>query len=98
MSGTQPHESEQAWADEFRPALELALDEFLASARWPERERFRRRFTQRGLGNLNLDDLLRDMPRSSWGTVQQIPDRVVLTMQVLRELPAAAPSRCRWLW
>jgi hypothetical protein len=91
MSGTQPHESEQAWADEFRPALELALDEFLASARWPERERFRRRLSQRGLGNLNLDDLLRDMPRSSWGTVQQIPDRVVLTMQVLRELPAAAP-------
>ncbi len=74
----------------FRPALELALAQFLASAEWPERERFRRTLVQRGLDKLNLDELLRDMPRSSWPTRQIPPDRVVLSFQVLQELPGAA--------
>ena len=74
----------------FRPALELALAQFLASAEWPERERFRRTLVQRGLDKLNLDELLRDMPRSSWPARQIPPDRVVLSFQVLQELPGAA--------
>jgi hypothetical protein len=27
------------WIERFQPALQLALDEFLANAKWPERER-----------------------------------------------------------
>lgn len=91
VSGAQAHANEQGWVDRFRPALDLALEEFLASAQWPERERFRRRLTQRGLDHLNLDELLRDMPRSGWERVLLFPDRVVLSLEVLRELPAAAP-------
>ena len=67
------------------------LGEFLDSAQWPEREWLRRRLTQRGLDHLNLDELLRDMPRSGWERVPLIPDPVVLSLQVLRELPEAAP-------
>ena len=80
----------RAWVDRFRPGLELALAQFLASAEWPERERFRRRLIQRGLDQLSLDELLREMPRSSWHARQVPPDRVVLSLQVLRELPEAA--------
>jgi len=79
----------RAWVDKFRPALELALEEFLASAQWPERERFRRMLTQRGLHETNLDELLREMPRSPWERIPLVPDRVVLSLQVLQELPRA---------
>lgn len=80
----------RAWVDRFRPALDLALAQFLASAEWPERERFRRRLAQDGLDPMSLDELLRDMPRSSWPARQIPPDRVTLSLQVLQELPEAA--------
>jgi hypothetical protein len=66
------------------------MAQFLASAEWPERERFRRRLAQDGLDPLSLDELLRDMPRSSWPARQIPPDRVMLSLQVLRELPQSA--------
>jgi hypothetical protein len=91
MSDAEAYTGEKGWVDRFRPALELVLGEFLHSAQWPEREWLRRRLTQRGLDHLNPDDLLRDMPRSGWERVPLVPDRVVLSLQVLRELPAAAP-------
>jgi hypothetical protein len=78
-----------SWVDRFRPALDLALDEFLATAQWPERERFRRKLTQRGLDDLSLDEMLQDMPRSPWGRNMVVPDRIVLSLQVLQELPKA---------
>jgi hypothetical protein len=80
----------QTWVDSFRPSLELALAEFLDLAQWPERERFCRRLVQHGLDQLSLNELLRDMPRSSRAARQIPPDRVVLSLQVLRELPEAA--------
>jgi hypothetical protein len=52
--------------DEFRPALALALDEFLASAEWPERERLLCKLVRRELDHLSLDQLIQDMPKSSW--------------------------------
>lgn len=76
--------------DRFRPALDLALEQFLASAEWPERERFRRRLVQRRLDQLSLDQLLRDMPSSNWHSRQVPPDRVVLSLQVLQGMPQAA--------
>jgi len=91
MSEAEAHAGGKGWVDRFRPVLDLVLGEFLDSAQWPEREWLRRRLTQRGLDHLNLDDLLREMPRSGWGRVPLVPDRVVLSLQVLRELPAAAP-------
>jgi hypothetical protein len=77
------------WVKEFGPALEIALEEFLETAQWPERERFRRKLTQRGLDDLSLDELLRDMPRSSWQRRVGIPDRVILSLQVLQQMPTA---------
>ena len=78
-----------SWVDRFRPALDLALDEFLAAAQWPEREPFRRKLTQRGLDDFSLDEMLQDMPRSPWGRNMVVPDRIVLSLQVLQELPKA---------
>jgi hypothetical protein len=66
------------------------LEQVLASAEWPERERFRRKLVQRGLDQLSLDELLRDMPSSGWHSKQVPPDRVVLSLQVLQEMPRAA--------
>ena len=77
------------WVAKFRPALELALEEFLETAQWPDRERFRRKLIQRGLDDLSLDELLRDMPRSRWQRRMVVPDRVVLSLQVLQDLPSA---------
>jgi hypothetical protein len=79
----------RAWVDKFRPALRLALDEFLRSAEWPQRERFRRKLVQRELDQLNLDELLHDMPKSQWESRQLPPDRIVLSLQVLQELTEA---------
>jgi hypothetical protein len=74
---------------QFRPALDLALDEFLQTAQWPQRERFRRTLTQRGLGDLNLEEMLRRMPRSPWERNMLVPDQIILSLQVLEELPKA---------
>jgi hypothetical protein len=89
MSDGQIEAKRRNWVDRFRAALELALEEFLGSGQWPERERFRRRLIQRGLDELNLDELLREMPRSGWSRSPVIPDQVVLSLQVLHELPQA---------
>jgi hypothetical protein len=77
--------------NKFRPAAELACHEFLESAEWPERERFRRRLVQRKLTDLSLDEMLQDMPRSPWERQMVVPDRVVLSLQALQELPQAGP-------
>jgi hypothetical protein len=69
--------------------LQLALAEFLASAEWPERERFRRTLVQRDLDHLRLDQLIQGMPTSSWESRQFPPDRIVLSLQVLQEMPEA---------
>ena len=79
---------EPAWS-KFRPAAELAFEEFLKSAQWPERERFRRRLVQRQLGDLSLDEMLREMPRSPWEQQMIVPDRIVLSLQALQELAEA---------
>lgn len=79
----------RGWVDKFRTALELALEEFLTSTQWPERERFRRTLVQKGLHDISLEEFLREMPRSSWEQTPLVPDRVVLSLQVLRELPRA---------
>jgi hypothetical protein len=89
LNDDQIQAKRRGWVDKFRPALELALDEFLTSAQWPEREKFRRTLTQRELHDVNLDELLREMPRSSWERIPLVPDRVVLSLQVLQELPRA---------
>src|SRR5256885_2149674 len=80
----------QDWVDRFRPALDLAWEQFLASAEGPDGERFRRKLVQRGLDQLSLDELLHDMPSSSWHSRQVPPDRVVLSLQVLQGMPQAA--------
>jgi hypothetical protein len=80
----------RAWVDRFRPALELALAHFLASAEWPEREQFRRKLVQRQMDGISLDELLGEMPRSSWPARHIPPDRVALSLQVLQELADAA--------
>lgn len=80
-----------AYGTRFGPALDLALDEFLSTAQWPERERFRRRLTQLGLGDVNLDEMWRDMPRSRWEQATLVPDRIVLSLQALQEMPKAKP-------
>lgn len=88
---TDPRSQEQArdWVDEFRPALRVALAEFLASAQWPVREQFRRRLVQRKLDYLNFDQLVHDMPMSPWETRQLAPERIVLSLQVLVEMAEA---------
>jgi hypothetical protein len=75
--------------DKFQPAVDLALDEFLQTAQWPQRERFRRTLTQRGLGDLSLEEMLHRMPRSSWDANTAVPDQIILSLQVLEELPKA---------
>ena len=75
----------------FGPALDLALGEFLTAAQWPERERFRRLLTQRGLDDFNLDEMWQDMPRSSWEQATPTPDRIVLSLQALQQMPKATP-------
>ncbi len=87
MTDPQPQGRIRGWADEFRPAFQLALDEFLASSEWPERERFRRKLVRRDLAHLRLDQLIQDMPKSPWESRQFPPDRIVLTLQVLEEMP-----------
>jgi hypothetical protein len=72
---------------EFRPALALALDEFLASGEWPERERFRRKLVRRDLDHLRLDQLIQDMPKSSWESRQFSPDRSITVVAVSRLVP-----------
>lgn len=89
LSAEQKRARLHVWVDRFRPALDLALHDFLESEQWPERERFRRRLTQRGLHDINLDELLREMPKSQWERIPLIPDRIVLSLQVLQELPDA---------
>jgi hypothetical protein len=89
MSDEQILAKRRDWAEKFRPALKLALEEFVETTKWPERERFRRRLVQRGLKHISLDEMLRDMPRSPGVQVMVVPDRVVLSMQVLLELPEA---------
>jgi hypothetical protein len=88
-AGSQVTADVEAWVDRFRPALDLALGQFLTSAEWPERERFRRTMVQRGLDQLSLDEMLSSMPRSNWLARQFPPDRVVLSLQVLQDLQAA---------
>lgn len=73
----------------FQPVLDLALDEFLQTAQWPQRERFRRKLTQRALGDLSLEEMLQTMPRSSWERNMAVPDQIILSLQVLQELPEA---------
>jgi hypothetical protein len=90
-AGSQVTADVKAWVDRFRPALDLALGQFLTSAEWPERERFRRTLVQRGLDQLSLDEVLSSMPTSSWPARQLPPDRVVLSLQVLQDLQAALP-------
>jgi hypothetical protein len=89
LTDEQIEDRRRAWVDRFRPALLLALEEFLESAKWPERERFRRKLVQRDLNHLSLDELFRDMPKSHWESRQFPPDRIVLSLQVLKELPEA---------
>jgi hypothetical protein len=89
LTDQQTEEKRRAWVDRFRSALLLALEEFLESAKWPERERFRRKLVQRDLDHLSLDELFRDMPKSHWESRQFPPDRIVLSLQVLKELPEA---------
>ena len=88
---TDSHQTQNAteWVDGFRPALKLALDEFLATGEWPKRERFRRTLVRRNLDQVNLDELFRDMPKSPWESRQFPPDRIVLTLQVLQEMEEA---------
>jgi len=88
---TDPRSQEQArdWVDEFRPAVRLALAEFLSSARWPVREQFRRKLVQRKLDYLNFDQLIHDMPISPWETRRGAPERIVLSLQVLLEMVEA---------
>ena len=70
--------------------MDLALDEFLQTGEWPQRERFRRKLTQRGLSDLGVEEMLHAMPRSPWEPiVDWPPDRVIFSLQVLRELPKA---------
>jgi hypothetical protein len=51
------------WIERFQPALQLALDEFLANAKWPEREWFRRKLTQLRLDGLDLGPCTRTLMR-----------------------------------
>ena len=91
MSDPQIQEQTRAWVDKFRSPLQIALDNFLVSVEWPERERFRRQLVQRGLDELSLDELLLEMPRSHWESRQFPPDRIVLSLQVLQELDKTQP-------
>jgi hypothetical protein len=91
MDATEGLEAAFAYASRFGPVLDLALDEFLSTAQWPERERFRRQLTQHGLGQLNLDEMWRDMPRSPWEQAAPMPDRIVLSLQTLQEMRKARP-------
>ena len=77
-----------AWA-KFRPAVDLVLAEFLETGQWPERERFRRKLTQRGLGDLSLEEMLRTMPKPFWEQKAALPNQVILSLQALQELPEA---------
>jgi hypothetical protein len=88
LSDAQIEARRRTWVDQFRPACLLALQDFLATAEWPEREPFRRKLVQRGL-DLSLDELLQNMPRSHWESRYSPPERVVLPFQVLKELPDA---------
>jgi hypothetical protein len=91
LSDPRIQEQTRAWVDKFRPLLEMALDDFLVSVEWPERERFRRQLVQRGLDELSLDELLLEMPGSHWESRQFPPDRIVLSLQVLQELDKTQP-------
>ena len=91
MSDPQIQEQTRAWVDKFRAPLEIALDDFLVSVKWPEREPFRRQLVQRGLDELSLDELVLEMPRSHWESRQFPPDRIVLSLQVLQELDKTQP-------
>src|SRR5258708_14418845 len=90
---TVPEDSDATrdWVTEFEPALKLAFDEFMASAEWPDRERFRRKLIQRDLDHLSLDQLIQDMPRAPWESRQFPPDKIVLSLQVLQEMAEARP-------
>jgi hypothetical protein len=91
LSDPQIQEQIRAWVDKFRAPLEIALDDFLVSVEWPEREPFRRQLVQRGLDELSLDELVLEMPRSHWESRQFPPDQVVLSLQVLQELDKTQP-------
>jgi hypothetical protein len=82
-------EAERAAWRKSRPAVELALDEFLETGQWPQRERFRRKLTQRGLDDLDPEEMLAVMPRSFWERNMAVPDRMILSLQALQELPKA---------
>ena len=77
-----------AWVDEHRPALDIALREFLSTGEWPERERLRRVLVQQGIG-IDLDELLRTTPRPPWETDPVVPERVILPLVVLQVMPGA---------
>lgn len=79
----------RSWVQEFQPALQLALEEFLTTAKWPERERFRRTLVQRDLDHLRLDRLIQEMPRSPRESRQFPPDRIVPSLQVFLEMDEA---------
>jgi hypothetical protein len=89
MTEGQRQAKRRSWVDKYRPALDLAFSDFLTSAQWPERERFRRRLAQRGLSDISLDEMLREMPRSHWERNLVVPDQIVLSLQVLQEMSKA---------
>ena len=80
--------AEAIW-HKYRPAVDLALDEFLATGEWPDLERFRRKLAQRDLNDLNPEEMLRYMPRPSWERNTAAPDRIILSLQALQGLPEA---------
>lgn len=78
------------WVVEHGAAIDLALDAFLTTGEWPERERFRRQLVQQGIDE-DLERLLQTMPRAPWVTQPIIPERVMLPLVVLRYVPRAEP-------
>ena len=79
----------EAWLAKFRPAVMVAFKKFLATAEWPERERFRRRLVQLSIDELSVDEMLRSMPMPRWQSRQFQPERVMLSLDVLAALPEA---------
>ena len=88
LTDEQIKERRRAWVEEHRPALDMALDAFLETGKWPERERFRRQLVQRGIDE-NVEQLLSTMPRPPWVPEPIVPERVVLPLVVLRLMPQA---------
>ena len=98
-------QSRQKWVDQNRTVLLLALDQFLATGEWPLRERFRRTLVQNDI-DLNLDDVIDEMPKPEWISDLIMPDRVRLSLYVLKDasgrrnierLPSDSTARLRTL-